>query len=197
MLQINVNGLTRQDPSGPENWGELLNLLEHGDGSARQVVTAVRFEGVAVPTFREAPALARELSDIAAIDIETSTVGDLLHESAQAAYDSIAPLDRATVRIADRIRGGNLRTVRRDIPSLTASLQTLTTVTAVLAGTGEAAIAHRSDLEALVARLCGVVEAIADRQSREDWRAVADVLVTDLAPTLSAWASVARRIWAL
>ena len=63
MLQINVNGLAQSDPSGPKNWGQLLDLLEGGDGPSRQIVTAVRFAGVAVPTFREPGALGRSLED--------------------------------------------------------------------------------------------------------------------------------------
>ena len=92
MLQINVNGASREGQSRPENWGELLGLLEQGDGLSRQIVTAVRFGGVAVPTFREPSELARELQDVDRIDVETATLDELLHESAQAAYDSMVPL---------------------------------------------------------------------------------------------------------
>jgi hypothetical protein len=71
VLQINVNGASRDGRSRPENWGELLGLLEQGDGLSRQIVTAVRFGGVAVPTFREPTELARELQDLDRIDVET------------------------------------------------------------------------------------------------------------------------------
>jgi hypothetical protein len=129
VLQIHVNGLSREGPSAPQNWGELLELLENGDGVARRVVTAVRFGGVAVPTFREPPALALDLSGVADIEVETATLEELLHESAQAAYDSIAPLRNAVRRIAERLRAGNTRAATRDLPELTASIQTLTGVT--------------------------------------------------------------------
>src|SRR5215470_14628466 len=119
VLQINVNGASREGRSRPENWGELLDLLEQGDGLSRQIVTAVRFGGVAVPTFREPSELARELQTIDRIDIETTSLDELLHESAQAAYDSIAPLRRAVGRIAARLRAGNSRTAVRDLPALT------------------------------------------------------------------------------
>ena len=195
MLEIHVNGLTRQDPSGPENWGELLDLLENGDGSDRRIVTAVRFGGVAVPTFREPPALARDLQDVGQIDVETATLDELLHESAQAAYDSISPLRNAVRRIAERLRAGNPRTSVRDLPELTASVQTLTSVTAMLASARESIGSHRRDFDALVVRLCGVVDTIIAKQAREDWKAVADILDAELAPTLAAWASVVRRVW--
>lgn len=197
MLQINVNGASRQGRSRPENWGELLDLLEQGDGLSRQVVTAVRFGGVALPTFREPAELARDLHGVDRIDIETATLDELLHESAQAAYDSIAPLRKAVVRIATRLRTGHSRTAVRDLPALTNSIQTLTNVTAMLASAPERVGAHRRDFDSLVARLCGLVDAIIDRQARQEWPAVAEVLDGELGPTLSAWSSVVRRVWAV
>ncbi len=195
MLHINVNGASRPGRSRPENWGQLLDLLEQGDGLSRQVVTAVRFGGVAVPTFREPSELARELQDHDRIEIETATLDELVHESAQAAYDSIAPLKRAVARIAGRLRAGNSRTAIRDLPALTGSVQTLTNVTAMLAAARDSVGSHRSDFDALVSRLCGVVDAIIERQARQEWPGVADILDVELTPTLAAWSSVVRRVW--
>jgi hypothetical protein len=195
VLQINVNGASRDGRSKPENWGELLDLLERGDGLSRQIVTAVRFSGVAVPTFREPSELARELQDVDRIDIETASLSELVHESAQAAYDSIAPLRKAVGRIAGRLRAGQSRAAVRDLPALTGSIQTLTNVTAMLAAARESAGSHRADFDALVSRLCGVIDAIIERQARQEWPAVADVLDVELAPTLAAWSSIVRRVW--
>jgi hypothetical protein len=195
VLQINVNGASREGRSRPENWGELLDLLEQGDGLSRQIVTAVRFGGVAVPTFREATELARDLDDIDRIDIETTTLSELLHESAQAAYDSIAPLRKAVARIAAKLRAGQPRAAVRDLPALTGSIQTLTNVTSMLGAARESVGSHRSDFDGLVSRLCGVIDAIIERQARQEWPAVADILDVELAPTLAAWSSVVRRVW--
>ncbi len=197
MVQIHVNGLPRSDRSGPENWGDLLNSLENGEGAGRHVVTAVRFGGVAVPTFREPPTLARDLQELGPIEVETATVDELLHESAQAAYDSISPLRNASRRIAERLRDGHTRASLRDLPQLTTSVMTLTGVTSSLARAGDNAGAYRADLDALVVRLCAVVDAIIERQALADWRGVADVLDNELGPTLAAWSSVVRRVWAV
>jgi hypothetical protein len=195
VLQINVNGLAHSDPSGPKNWGQLLDLLERGDGPSRQIVTAVRFAGVAVPTFREPGSLGRPLDGIGPIDIETATVDELLHESAQAAFDSIGPLRRAAVRIAGRLRAGDEMAQLRELPQLTTSIQTLTTVTAVLSKARACGEPHRSDLEALVVRFCTLVDTVTNGRGRQEWSLVADLLERDLAPTLDAWALVARRVW--
>jgi hypothetical protein len=195
MLHITVNGASRQGESRPENWGELLESLERGDGLSRQIVTAVRFGGVAVPTFREPSELSRGLHEAERIEIETSTLDELLHESAQSAYDSIAPLRKAVGRIAARLRAGHSRTALRDLPALTGSLQTLTNVTAMLASATDRVGPHRRDFDGLVARLCGIVDAVTGNQARQDWPAVADVLDAELAPTLTAWSLVVRRVW--
>jgi hypothetical protein len=65
----------------------------------------------------------------------------------------------------------------------------------MLAAAREGVGSHRTDLDALVSRLCTVVDAIVDRQARQEWPGVADVLDVELAPTLAAWASVVRRVW--
>jgi hypothetical protein len=195
VLQINVNGLARLDASAPENWGQLLNLLESGDGQTRQIVTAVRFGGVAVPTFREPQALNRELQTLGPIDVETATVDELLHESAHAAYDSIGPLRRASLRTASRLRAGDEMAATRDLPELTSSIQTLTTVTAVLSRARACGEPHRTDFDALVVRFCRIVDAITNDRAQHAWPSVADTLERELAPTLEAWSLVARRVW--
>jgi hypothetical protein len=195
VLQINVNGLAQSNPSGPKNWGQLLDLLERGDGPSRQIVTAVRFAGVAVPTFREPVALGRLLEEVAPIEIQTATVDELLHESAQAAFDSVGPLRRATIRIADRLRAGDEMARLRELPQLTTSVQTLTTVTAVLSKAKACVEPHRADLEALVARFCTIVDTLTTDRERQQWTSVADQLERELAPTLDAWGLVARRVW--
>ena len=195
MLQIHVNGLARLDASAPENWGELLNSLESGDGPARQVVTAVRFGGVAVPTFREPQALTRELRPLGPIDIETATVDELLHESAHAAFDSIGPLRRASVRTAARLRAGDEMAATRDLPELISSIQTLTTVTAVLARARACGESHRSDFDSLIARFCGIVDTVMNDRAKGVWPSVADALERELAPTLEALGLIARRAW--
>jgi hypothetical protein len=195
VLQISVDGRTRSGPSGPENWGELLDLIENGTDQGRRVVTAVRFNGVAEPTFRAAHALARGLADLGPIDVTTASRDDLMRESAQAAYESLAPLARATHRIAERLRGGHEMAAARDLPALTMAVQTLTTITAGLGAAAACREPHRSDCDALVLRLCRIVDAIISHRVSADWRGVSDVLERELAPTLDAWASITRRVW--
>jgi hypothetical protein len=193
--QINVNGLARSAASASQNWGQLLDLLESGDGQARQLVTAVRFGGVAVPTFREPQALTRELQSLGSIDVETATVDELLHESAHAAFDSIEPLRRAAIRTASRLRSGDEKAATRHLTDLTSSIQTLTTVTVVLSRARACGEPHRADLDGLVVRFCRIVDAMTNDRVNGAWQSLADALERELAPTLEAWGLVARRVW--
>jgi hypothetical protein len=195
VLQISVDGSSQSSVSGPENWGDLLNWLEQGEGPRRRIVTAVRFGGVAVPTFREARALSRELREIGPIDVVTSSADDLLRESAQAAYDGVLPLGRAVRRMAVKLRAGHELAAIRDLPSLTSAVQTLTTLTSALSEASLCVEPHKTDFDALVIRFCRIVDTTIAAQVESNWRGVADVLERELAPTLDAWASVTRRIW--
>lgn len=190
MLEIAVNGEARWRQTGRENWGQLLDLLETGQGSSRPIVTAVRFDGVAVPTFREPAVLDQTLSGVDLIEVQTSTFDQLMHDSAQAAYESVAPLQRAVARIATTFRGPDRNLAGRELPALTAALQGLTVVTAMLTtargGDGERRVAF----DTLASRLCGVLDGIVDCQTREDWNGIAEILERALATALSQWASV-------
>jgi len=191
---IDVSGLVGYGPSGPEKWGDLLDLLETGDGLNRRVVTAVRFDGVAVPTFREPSALGQRLHNLGPIEVEATTVDALLRESAQAALGSITPLKSAVTSIVRRLRGRETLAARRELGQLTAALHALTNVTAMLADACRTGSACRADFEQLVTRLTTVVDAIIARQTKDDALAVADALADQLLPALDDWSIVLRRL---
>ncbi len=193
MVQTSVSGWPHGAGSAPKKWGELLSSLECGEGLTRRVVTAVRFAGVAQPTFREPAALDQTLSAIGVIDVETSTVDELLLTSARAARAAIAPFNRATERIATGLRSGS--EMDATLPALVRLVQTLATVTARLARAGTCAEPHCADLDAVALRLRGVVDAIARHQAGARWALVAEVLEHELAPALDAWILVAGRVW--
>jgi hypothetical protein len=196
--QIAVDGLMGPGLPDAENWGELLDSLEHGDGASRRVVTAVRFGGVAVPTFRTPSALERKLSVLGRIEIETASVDELLHNSAQAAYESIPPLQRAAKRIAGLFRDSpDKNQPGRDLSQLTASLHALASVTALLASADPNHPATTQAFERLMPRLTRAVDDIIARQHTGDWVALGDVLERDLSLALDDWAAILRHVWNL
>jgi hypothetical protein len=193
VLHVDVEAVQRSTAPGPENWGQLLDRLEYGDGPDQQVVTAVRFNGVDEPTFREPSTRARNLRALGSIEVETTTVDALLHESARAAHDSIVPLHRAIVRIASSIRRRGAPPVPTDLRDLLLSFQTLADVTTGVARARENADLAR-ELDGLAERFYGIVRAVAARQGTGDCQAVADVLDGELAASLDEWSSMLRRM---
>src|SRR5262245_14005483 len=97
------------------------------------------------------------LEGLGPIDVKTASPGGWLRESGRAASASVGRRRRASIRIAGRLRCGDAMASRRELPQLTTSVQTLTTLTAVLSKAKECIEPHRSDLEALVARFCAIV----------------------------------------
>jgi hypothetical protein len=191
---VDVHALATNPGFGPENWGQLLDRIEQGEGAERRVVTAVRFDGVAMPTFRDPSALTRSLRTLGPIEIETTTVDDLLRESARAANESFAPLRRAIARIGNSLRG-SADIAPRELRELIASVQMLTEVTIMLAASCSAAGKPRCDLDRVVPYLRRAVEGLLDAQAVNDPAAAAGVLERDLSAALDQWSSTLSEAW--
>jgi hypothetical protein len=194
VLHVDVHTLAETPRFGPENWGQLLDRIEQGEGSGRRVVTAVRFDGVAMPTFRDPSALKRSLRTLGPIEIETTTVDDLLRESARAANESVAPLQRAITRIGDSLRR-SAHIAPRDLQELIASVQMLTEVTIMLAASCSAAAKPRCDLDRVVPYLRQALDGLLDAQTANDPAAAAGVLERDLTAALDQWSSTLCEAW--
>jgi hypothetical protein len=188
VANVTINGEMRPGRSGRKNWGELLDSLEQADDIQRRMVTAVRFDGVDVPTFRDQAVLTRDLSSISAIDVEMSSLHELLHDSARAAYESVAPLQRALTRIAKLVRVDDPSVRGSDLSEFMAALRTLTALTAMLA-TASGGRRH-TEFEALIAELCGSIGRAIERQGQGDWQGLADVLDGELATALDRWSVI-------
>lgn len=193
MPSIIVNGKRHGGRLRLETWGDLLDRLERGEGMTRQVVTAARFSGVGVPTFRQVETLSRRIGDLGSIEVETATVSDLLHESARTAYTSIETILAVVARIARLLRQHELEAADREWSSVVGSLRMLTRITAMLVD-GRGAGACRMHLDALVVRVCGLLDTIVERQTQKQWHAVARVLDAQLAPALQDWSSILQTL---
>ena len=194
MLSFIVNGKRCRSRLRLETWGELLDRLEKGEGMTRQVVTAARLGGVALPTFRDQATLSRRLADAGLIDVDTSTVGQLLHESARTACESIEPLLDAVGRIATLFRRHELETADREWSAVIGTLRMLTSITAMLVTAGGTPGACRMHLDAFVVRVCEVLDSILEHQTQRRWHALARVLDVQLAPALRQWSSILRTL---
>jgi hypothetical protein len=187
MRTCTVNGRQFEIGPGCKTWGQLLSVLENDDGRGHAIVTAVRFDGVDQPSFREAAGT--EFESTGGIEIETVTQRELIDSAVRAALDGIGPLTAAARQTAEAFRLHDLPRAHRGLVDFVETFRALTDLTAVLSqaeATGPGAVSEvrragvldqlRESLESLIA--C---------ESNQDWTAVADVLECEIADALPHW----------
>lgn len=176
----------------PETWGELLSGLDRALGAERRVVTAVRFDGVDQPSFREPAAAGAALSAIAQIDVEAEDAAALVAAALDAAADSVPALVRGTVDTAAALRA-DAATGSADLAALFTALQSLVALTHAAAHAARVSLGGR-DVDGGVRAACRHIETalerVVQRQIEGDAGRVADALESDLVPAVAGWNDV-------
>src|SRR5258705_3010483 len=81
MTRLVLNDAQQSVENVPVYWGELLKGLDEHANERGEVVTAVRFDGVDEPTFRQPALVGRPLREVRTIELETATSSDLLDDA--------------------------------------------------------------------------------------------------------------------
>ena len=196
MAMCTVNGVSFEARTGLETWGQLLDSLEQDDGPARSVVTAVRFDGVDEPSFRDARVLARTLGAGRDIEVETCSAGELVASTIETARQHLGPLAEAARQIADRFRNRDLVNANHGLAELALALKTLGDMTAALrdevsASRSPGEAAHGTDFDT---DLGLAIEALVEASASKDWMLVADMLEHEIPPLLKRWNEILERI---
>lgn len=194
MVKCVVNGEQKTLDFGLKTWGNLLDELDVDAAAEGLAVTAVRFNGVDQPSFRNGALLARSIAALGVIDVETVDRSRLLRATLGQAGNSLPVLAASACRAASAFRGHDLNTAQEQLTSLVDAVRTLTILTVA------SATASGTELEDLP---CGVgsgadvlggvgiaLDVMSQWQSGRDWPAVADALENDLAPALLQWGVV-------
>lgn len=176
----------------PETWGELLRGLDRTLGAERRVVTAVRFDGVDQPSFREPAVALAALSGIARIDVDAEDATALVAAALDAAADSVPALVRGTADTAAALRA-DAAAGSADLAALFTALHSLVALTHAAAYAARVSLGGR-DVDAGVHAACRGIEAALERvvqhQISGDATRVADALESDLAPAVASWNDV-------
>lgn len=188
-----VNDRPESSENRPETWGALLQALDRRLERERRVVTAVRFDGVDQPSFRE-PALAGAALDaIARIDIDAEDALALLRASVDAASDSLPELVTGVRLTAAAVRNG-APDAPAQLGSLIVALQSLMTLTAAATTTAAVSLGDDPAADAALAGGCGRIEralaTLVARQTAGDAVGIAAALDQDLAPAVAGWSDV-------
>ena len=189
MPRLTLNDVEQSCINLPEFWGELLEGLEQMAGARGEVVTAVRFNGVEDPTFREPESARKGLRRLASIEVETATPRSLVDEALAQGRSAANALAAAAAQTSETFRSGRVASANKHLSDLGEGIRTLLTVL----GTASAALGISLDdleagrgpvakeLEQMVEQLEWMIQA----QQSQDWITLADILEYDVQPALT------------
>jgi hypothetical protein len=193
MAQCLINDRPESLDFGPKTWGELLHRLDARLASDRRVVTAVRFDGVDQPSFREPGTTVRALDAIARVDVDAEEASALLTASLDAATDSLPALVCGVRLTAAALRSGD-PDAHLHLSALVAALQSLVALTAATATAADLTHGTTCGADAELAHaglaLGTVLTTIIEQQTRGDGPALAATLDAHLAPIVAGWSDV-------
>ena len=177
--------------SGLKTWGELLAAVDSELAAAARAVTAVRFDGVDQPSFRDPGLTGRPLAVLGRIDADSLDARTLLQNTLVVAAEGLAVLAGGSHRVATAFRGTDVNGANAELARLVEAVQSLMTLTAAM---GDTACVDLAALrcgpvtgERTIARVADALEALVACQQTRDWVAVADGLDYELAPALAGW----------
>jgi hypothetical protein len=194
MQRILVNGVEESALSTFNHWGELLEHLDRraaGDGT---VLTAVRFDGVDQPSFRDPASASRPLTSLVVIEAEAMSPADLFDDSVRDAIGAAGALAAAAERVGEAFRGFDVARANKDLQDLAQGIGTLVSVAQALSqasGVALEKVGHdgRTACDMVETLGCQTDELIKAQESG-DWITVADIIEYDLAPQLQGWPHV-------
>jgi len=194
MPECLVDTAARPVESGLKTWGELLGALDVELGSGGRLVTAVRFDGVDQPSFRDLQATGEPLAELDRIEIETRSPRELFEGTLGTARESVSALVSGAGVVAGAFRGRDMARANGKLAELIEAVRSLATLTAVIGGTVGLeleALANRPDpAGAAIGEVSASLDRLALWQRERDWIATADCLEYELAPALGGWRRV-------
>lgn len=177
----------------PETWEALLEALDARLAARRLVVTAVRFDGVDQPSFRDVALGATALDAVARIDIDAEDAVELLRAAVDAAADSLPELVTGVRLTAAALRAG-APDAQHQLGALVVALQSLMQLTAASLTAAQMSLGADAASDAALNGGCiwiaGALERVAGLQRAGRWADVADALDGHLAPAVAGWSDV-------
>jgi hypothetical protein len=194
MQRILLNGVEEPAVRACNHWGELLERLDRSASGEGKVLTAVRFNGVDQPSFREPACAGRPLNGLLVVEAESMSPAVLFDNSVCEAVAAARSLAAGAERVGEAFRGFDVSRANQDLQELAQGIGTLVAIARALSqavGVPLEGVASDGGSAAdLVESLsCHTDELIKARESG-DWVTVADIIEYDLAPRLHQWPDV-------
>lgn len=191
MLRILLNGAEKPTDPACRNWRELLEQLDSAAEAQGQVVTAVRFDGVEQPSFRDAVFLSRPMSGLTLVEAESASPRDLLMTSIDEAVVAARTLAAGAERIGAAFRGFDVVSANQDLLEMAQGLGTLVAIVQALSqaiGVGLDKVRCGGQVGTdMIDELSAHADLLIKSQESGDWITVADVIEYDIAPALNRW----------
>lgn len=191
---MRVNGRPAALPAGAQTWADVLKSLDHRLAAEGQVVTAVRFEGVDQPSFRDEALGRQPLDATVRIEVEALPHARLLRQVLGVATRSLPEIADAANRAADVLRRSDVDAGLQQLGAVLTAIGTLIEIAldaSSAAGIdlrrlpmGESSAAGHLEWTGLV------LDRLAQHQAVRDWPALADDIDATLAPAILHWALV-------
>ena len=192
-----LNGRRVTPESAPETLDELLLSVERGAGGDRQVVTAVRFDGVDDPSFRTRARRGEPLRVHGSIELTTMRGSDLVAGCIQTALTGLTSLAKVSRTLAEGCRNDDLRAAREHGPDLVTSLRVLAVLAVAIRQASELIDddgSARLDLDGLLEDLRWSTTALAAAVESCDFAEITDILEHRIAASLAQWTGILRAL---
>jgi hypothetical protein len=191
MRRVSVNGIQQPFENLPDYWGKLLERIDRDADLRGEVVTAVRFDDVEQPAFREEALCACPLAELDSIEVETTARRALIDDALAHGVISCQALATAARDARALFRAGDAAAACRTLVEFGEGIRSLVVlVGAVAAACGTAFDSAETkgrsvsdDVHALIRQLEDVVAA----QQADDWLTVADILEYEFEAGLEGW----------
>ena len=194
MQRILVNGVEESTIGACNHWGELLERLDRSAAESGKVLTAVRFDGVDQPSFRDPEAAARPLTTHLVVEAEAMAPAALLDDSVGEAIAAARALADGAERIGEAFRGFAVSKANQDLQELAQGIGTLVSIAQALSqavGIGLDRVGcDGKTANEMVESLSSQTDELIKAREAGDWITVADIIEYDLAPLLQQWPQV-------
>ena len=115
-----------------KTWGQLLGSLDRELAATRRTVTAVRFDGVDQPSFRDPDLAVRRLAVLGRIEADSLDTSTLLQNTVIVAVEGLAVMAGGSRRVSDAFRGVDMAGANTELAKLVEAVRSLMTLTAAI-----------------------------------------------------------------
>jgi|WetSurMetagenome_2_1015567.scaffolds.fasta_scaffold332230_1 hypothetical protein len=187
MAQLELNGINFPISPSFNTWQDLLDDLETHRISKGKAISAVYFDGMVVPNFKESEILNRALNTIGQITIEIVNMQDIIHQAIRDVEGFKKTIETSMIDIAEIYRRQQINEANTKLSELFQGVKMLVSLLKglELSVLGQEVPSSSESVDKSVAELEPVLQGIIDAQNQQDWILLADIVEFELLSAIS------------